>query len=61
MSGVVNQITKSGTNRFEGSTNFSYANYLSSNSHIFPGINQLELNNNQYYKFDIKIHNLLVK
>ena len=36
MSGVVNQITKSGTNNFEGSTSFSYANYLTPNSDIFP-------------------------
>ena len=53
MSGVVNQITKSGTNNFEGSTSFSYANYLTPNSDIFPGINQFSLNRNQDYRLQI--------
>jgi len=53
MSGVVNQVTKSGSNNFEGAVNFSYANYLSGNSNIFPGISELSLNNNQDYKFQI--------
>tara|TARA_Y100001970_G_scaffold88177_1_gene111357 strand:+ start:3730 stop:6333 length:2604 start_codon:yes stop_codon:yes gene_type:complete len=53
MSGVVNQVTKSGSNNFEGAVNFSYANYLSGHSNIFPGISELNLNNNQDYKFQV--------
>ena len=53
MSGVVNQITKSGSNSFEGSSNFSYANYLSSNSAIFPGIDSPSLNSNQDVRFQV--------
>ena len=39
--GVVNQITKSGSNNFESSANYSYANYLSSKNDIFEGIDNL--------------------
>lgn len=53
MSGVVNQITKSGSNSFEGSGNYSYANYLSSNSDIFPGIDNIALNSNQGVRFQV--------
>jgi len=53
MSGVVNQVTKSGSNNFEGSANFSYSNYFSGNNHIFPGIDQYELNSNNDLKFQI--------
>jgi len=53
MSGVVNQITKSGTNKFEGATSFSYGNYLSPNSDIFPGIDQFKLNSNQDYRLQL--------
>ena len=38
MSGVVNQITKDGTNEFQGSFSSNYGNYLTPNSDIFPGI-----------------------
>ena len=53
MSGVVNQITKSGSNHFKGAANFSYANYLSGNSDIFPGISDPSLNYNQDYRFQL--------
>ncbi len=38
MSGVVNQITKDGTNEFQGSFSSNYGNYLTPHSDIFPGI-----------------------
>ena len=47
MSGVVNQVTKSGSNQIKGSVNSSYANYFSGNDHIFPGIDKYRLNSNK--------------
>ena len=51
MSGVVNQITKSGSNKFKISTNYAYSNYLTNNSDIFKGIDQYSLNNNNDFRF----------
>jgi len=53
MSGVVNQVTKSGSNNFEGSVTYSYSNYFSNNDHIFPGIDQSELNRNNDIRFQL--------
>ena len=53
MSGVVNQITKSGSNNFEISLNAGYANYFSSNSNIFIGIDEFSLNRNLDSRFQI--------
>ena len=53
MSGVVNQITKSGSNEFEISTNYAYSNYLTGNDNIFKGINQLGLNQNNDFRYQI--------
>ena len=53
MSGVVNQVTKSGSNTIEGSANVSYSNYFSTNSDIFPGIDQYDLNSNSDLRMQI--------
>ena len=49
MSGVVNQVTKDGGDKFEGSFSSRYENYFTGNSHIFPGIDNLDINLNQDY------------
>ncbi len=53
MSGVVNQITKEGTNEFQASFSSNYGNYLTPNSDIFPGIDIPSLNQNLDYKFQL--------
>ena len=53
MSGVVNQVTKDGGDKFEISYSSRYENYLTSNKQIFPGINNMRLNLNQDYNFQI--------
>ena len=49
MSGVVNQVTKDGGDEYEGSFSSRYENYFTGNSHIFPGIDDLDINLNQDY------------
>jgi len=49
MSGVVNQVTKDGSNKFSGSISSRYENYFTNASDIFPGIDDYELNLNQDY------------
>ena len=44
MSGVVNQVTKDGGSEFESSFSSRYENYFTGNSHIFPGIDNLDIN-----------------
>jgi outer membrane receptor for ferrienterochelin and colicin len=53
MSGVVNQITKDGTNEFQGSFSPNYGNYLTPHSDIFPGIDIPSLNQNIDYKVQL--------
>ncbi|MBI45499.1 MAG: hypothetical protein CMG66_04975 [Candidatus Marinimicrobia bacterium] len=53
MSGVVNQVTKDGGNKLERSISTQYENYLSSNEHIFPGIDNPMMNLNQDYNLQI--------
>ena len=53
MSGVVNQITKDGTNEFQASFSSNYGNYLTQNSDIFPGIEIPSLNQNLDYKVQL--------
>jgi len=53
MSGVVNQITKNGTNEFQGSFSSNYGNYLTPHSDIFPGIDIPSLNQNLDYKVQL--------
>ena len=49
MSGVVNQVTKDGGNKFESSFSTRYENYLSNNNNIFIGLNDFDINLNQDY------------
>jgi outer membrane receptor for ferrienterochelin and colicin len=51
MSGVVNQITKSGSNRFIASSNYASSNYLTKNSGIFIGIDDMDLNHNNDFNY----------
>ncbi|HPG38868.1 MAG TPA: TonB-dependent receptor [bacterium] len=53
MSGVVNAITKEGSNSFHGSVSGSFANYLTSNTDIFVGLKDSELDRNEDYKMQI--------
>ena len=53
MSGVVNQVTKSGGDHFEGSIKTGYGNYITSDTDIFPGIDKVENNNNIDYHFQL--------
>jgi outer membrane receptor for ferrienterochelin and colicin len=53
MSGVVNQVTKSGGDNFESSIKAGYANYITSNTDIFPGIDNFDENRNHDYHFQL--------
>jgi len=55
MSGVVNAITKEGSNVVFGSASVNYANYLTTHDDIFIGLNSgdLTLNLSQDYKFQL--------
>lgn len=53
MSGVVNAVTKDGSNEFSASFSSAFANYFTSNDHIFIGLKNSELNRNQDYKFQV--------
>lgn len=53
MSGVVNQVTKDGSNVFESKISSNQSNYITQNSHIFPGIDNFDLNLNQDYKIQV--------
>jgi len=50
MSGVVNQVTKSGGNTFHGSVYGALGNYFTSHNDVFIGLKNSELNRNQDYK-----------
>ena len=53
MSGVVNAVTKDGTNKFQGSISTGFANYVTGNQDIFIGLDNSQINRNQDYKFQI--------
>ncbi len=53
MSGVVNAVTKDGSNRFKGSVSRAFANYFTGNKNIFIGLDNNQLDRNQDYKFQI--------
>jgi len=53
MSGVVNAVTKSGTNKFHGSFSSNYANYFTSHKNIFIGLKDSELDRIKDYKFQL--------
>lgn len=53
MSGVVNAITKDGSNKIEGSVSTGFGNYITANNHIFLGLNNSQFTRNQDYKFQL--------
>ena len=53
MSGVVNAVTKDGSNRFEGSLSTAFGNYFTKNNDIFLGLDNKQIDRNQDYKFQI--------
>lgn len=50
MSGIVNMVTKDGSDKFHGSASVNYANYLTPHTSIFPGLSASEFNRRQDYK-----------
>lgn len=48
MSGIVNAVTKSGAEKFEGSVSIGASNYLTSNKDVFIGLEDAELRNKDY-------------
>ena len=53
MSGVVNAITKDGSNRYGGSFSAGFSEYVTPNTDIFLGLDEFRFNRNQDYKFQI--------
>jgi len=53
MSGVVNAVTKDGTDEFHASFSSSFANYFTTKKDIFLGLDDSELNRREDYKFQI--------
>jgi len=53
MSGIVNAVTKSGSQNFHGTVSAQLANYFTPNKDIFLGLKDRELNRNQDYKFSL--------
>ena len=53
MSGVVNAVTKDGSNRYGGSFSTGFGEYVTGNSHIFLGLDKFIFNRNQDYKFQL--------
>jgi len=53
MSGVVNQITKNGSDNYSGSLSASYGNYFTPHSDIFLGIDEFDLNANKDVKMQL--------
>jgi len=59
MSGIVNIVTKEGNNKFGGSANVYFGDYLSTHDDIFVGIN--EFNPSSIYNFDGSLNGAVVK
>ncbi len=53
MSGIVNAVTKTGSNKFKGGVSGSLGNYITGNDDIFIGLKTSEIARNQDYKFHI--------
>lgn len=53
MSGVVNAVTKEGSNEFHGFASADYSNYYTGNSDIFFGLSGGDINRNQDYKLQL--------
>ncbi len=54
MSGIVNMVTKDGSNRFHGSAFAYLGNYLTGNKNIFIGLKPSEINRIQDFKFQLE-------
>ncbi len=50
MSGIVNAVTKDGENEFQGSVSANAANYLTSHTDVFMGLDKVDFNRNQDYQ-----------
>jgi len=53
MSGIVNAVTKDGSNTYHGSVSASLANYLTGNKDIFWGLEDDDFDRQQDYKFQL--------
>jgi len=53
MSGVVNLITKDGSNEFHGSVAGFLGNYYTSHTNVYPGLSNSEIARNQDYRFNL--------
>ena len=53
MSGVVNAVTKDGSNKFSGSFSTGFSEYITGNSNIFLGLDEFMFTRNQDYKFQL--------
>lgn len=53
LSGIVNVITKDGSNEYHGSLSSSVSNYYTSNSDVFIGLSNSEVDRNKDYKFNL--------
>ena len=54
MSGIVNMVTRDGSNRFHGSLYANYGNYITSNDNIFIGLEAGDFSRKQEYKFQLE-------
>ncbi|MBK7979364.1 MAG: TonB-dependent receptor [Ignavibacteriae bacterium] len=54
MSGIVNIVTKEGSNKFHGSISSALSNYYTSNTDIFYGLKTTDITRNQDYKLQLE-------
>lgn len=50
MSGIVNMVTKDGSDQFHGSAAVNYGNYITSHNDIFPGLSTSDFDRRKDYK-----------
>ncbi len=53
MSGIVNAVTKSGSNEFHGGFSGALSNYFTANDHIFIGLDPAEVDRNKDFKINL--------